>query len=153
MLGHHNIFYEAFLCLNITLSFYLLVMLIKPLYCISITKINDCLINSRSDLPRQWPVMGSQVRGQAQDLQPFSPKSQCPDRQRLQFVPSTPGLQWHCPLLGWHQNAMPWVLIGIEPTGSHLQPGVRVWMNSGALLIFLTSEALLCWSDSCGSDA
>lgn len=75
-----------------------------------------------SHLSKQWPVTESQVRGHVQGLQPPSPKPQCPDRQWLQLVPPTPGLQRHCPLLGWHQTASLWVLTATEPAGSHQQP-------------------------------
>lgn len=77
-----------------------------------------------SDLSRQCPPMGSQVKGHMQTLQPSSPKPQYPGRHWLQVAPPTPGLQWHCPLLGWHHSVS--LLVDTEPTGSHQHPGIEI---------------------------
>lgn len=72
--------------------------------------------------------MGSQVKGHTQTLQPSSPNPQYPGRQWLQVVPPTPGLQWHCPLLGWHHGVS--LLVDTEPTRSHQHPTVEIKQKS-----------------------
>ena len=37
-------------------------------------------------------------------------------------MPPTPDLQWHCPLLGWHQGPAAPARGGKDPCGSHQQP-------------------------------
>lgn len=74
---------------------------------------------------KQCPVVGSQLCGQTQGLQPSSPKPQKLGRQWLQLKPPTPNLQWHWPLLWWHQAPTFPGSGGKDPWGSHQQPAMQ----------------------------